>query len=102
MKQFQEDFNLPEDQKQEIRDLVNSLDNFVNTLGNKEGQEFFTFMLTRATHRTLQQGIMRLFWQAIETWASLPPNQYDGRNEATVNACKQIVEKNKDIYLPFI
>ena len=44
-------------------------------------------------HRTLQQTFTNLCFAWIRHLASLEENQYDGRNEASVKVCKEIVEK---------
>ena len=53
-------------------------------------------------HRTLQQSVGRFMMYQITVWAET--NFYDGRNQATVRVCKDIVEKigKENMYLPMI
>lgn len=101
MKQYQEEFNLSLASEQAVKKSVENLTDFVNTLGScHEENEFFVFMLTQGTHRTLQQNAFRLMWQCVKGWAETPDNRVDQRNEATVKACREIVKTQ--VFLPFI
>lgn len=101
-KLYQEDFdNLRYEDKQEVKAVVDGLTNLVNHSGH-DTNEYFVFLLTRATHRTLQQNAMGLLWQTIKGWAALPDNMTDARNEGTVKACREIVSKTESIALPYI
>ena len=83
--------------------MAQMLGEFANRMANKEEREDFVDYLTRREHRTLQQSAMGLFVAAIEAWAST--DNFDLRNEATVNLAKRIVENTGDKYdrmLPFI
>jgi hypothetical protein len=78
-------------------ELADALADFVNG-GDKKDVEEFVQQLTNRTHKTLQQGAMRLFVATIEKWASLNENQYDLRNEATVKLAKRIINATGDKY----
>lgn len=66
-----------------------------NAFSRKEVAAFVE-RLTKRTHRTLQQSVMRLFVKCIEAWAS--ETNFDDRNAATVKLCKKIIEATGDQY----
>ena len=77
------------------RDVIGPMSQYTNIGGNPE---LFAACVT-SEHRTLQQGMMRLFTACIEKWAEqADKGQYDLRNEATVKLCKKIVEATGDKY----
>lgn len=78
-------------------EMAQVLDEFVNGANENHIQDFVA-QVTKCTHRTLQQSIMRLFVATIEAWASLPESRYDLRNEATIKLCKKIVQATGDKY----
>lgn len=83
-------------------EMAQMLDEFVNSSGSDEIPEFVEQVCR--THRTLQQGMMRLFLACIEAWAG-DKGGHDLRNEATVRLCRRIVEATGDKYdrhLPLI
>lgn len=53
-------------------------------------KEFAALVLQE--HRTLQQSMFRLFLGTINEWSKLQKNQYDLRNEYTVQTSKKIME----------
>lgn len=81
------------------REMAEMLDEFVNAHGKSQIDDF-TVQVTMRTHRTLQQGIMRLFIATIEAWANLAekPGFFDGRNEATVKLAKKMIDATGDKY----
>ena len=68
--------------------LANEITNYLSTFGDKS-EEFNNAMSTE--HRTLQQNFTRLVLGWVEHVAS---NEYrhDGRNEASHNTCKQLMD----------
>ena len=77
-----------------------SLSRFANSYISSE--EAFVDCVMR-DHRTLQQGMFRLFVACIREWAkAYDEGRYDLRNEQTCKLCKRIVEKTDDLYLPFV
>jgi hypothetical protein len=48
----------------------------------------FVEVVTRQTHRTLQQNAFQLMLKTIKAWAQLPESMYDFRNEAAVKGCR--------------
>lgn len=78
------------------------LDEFCNGAGREHIPAFVEHVTSRM-HRTLQQKVMGLFLRCIEAWAE-DKGGHDGRNDATVKLCKEIVDKT-DKYarmLPYI
>lgn len=55
-------------------------------------------------HRTLQQSFTRLCFEWIKHCAEFKDYEFDGRNEASVMACKKLQEviESEDIYLPLV
>lgn len=55
-------------------------------------------------HRTLQQNFTRVCFEWIKHMAEKQEGDYDGRNEASVKACKKILERvdEYDLSLPLI
>lgn len=86
-----------------VGNVVNALDRIAN-VGRKEHYRKAVEGICYRTHRTLQQGIMRLFLETIREWAeAYDTGQYDARNEATVKLSRKIVDAIEgDDYLPFI
>lgn len=86
-------------------EMAETLDEFANGASTAEIAAFVE-RVTRRTHRTLQQKIMRLFVACIESWADCTaPGKHDARNEATVKLAKKIVDATGDKYdrtLPYI
>jgi hypothetical protein len=84
--------------------LARIVDEFVNGADDREFNAFAEY-LTQRVHRTLQQKVMGLFVRCIERWAGLDSDQFDLRNQATVELCKKIVQATGDKYdryLPLI
>lgn len=78
------------------RKMANDLLIFVNAFG----YDAETFARTiAASHRTLQQSVMRLFIATIRKMAEVHP---DDRNEATVELAKKMAEIADDYPLPLI
>jgi hypothetical protein len=75
-------------------ELGKRLAEFVNA-ENSDAVAAFVDCITRRTHRTLQQGIMRLFVRLCEAWAKVGEQGegwYDLRNECTIKAAPKIVD----------
>jgi len=72
----------------DARELANEITNYLNTFGDKS-EEFNNAMSNQ--HRTLQQNFTRLCLAWIEHCAS-DDYHYDGRNEASHNTSKAILE----------
>ena len=72
----------------DAKELTNEITNFLNTYGDKS-PEFNKAMSNE--HRTLQQNFTRLCLAWIEHCAS-DEYRYDGRNEASHNTSKAILE----------
>jgi len=70
------------------KEITKEITNYVNTFSNKS-EEFNNAMSSE--HRTLQQSFTRLVLGWIEHVAS---DEYrtDGRNDASHNTCKQLME----------
>jgi hypothetical protein len=71
-----------------------------STLDSEEVQGFVEQMACE--HRTLQQNFTRMCAAWLEHLASLNENQYDARNEASVEYAKKAVEATRDVCLPTI
>lgn len=84
-----------------VDSTVAEIERLVNTFGAKESGKAFALGIS-TWHKTLQQTFMRDF--IVPTIRELSEAYPDGRNEATVNLCKQLIEVcDKDgNYLPFI
>ncbi len=75
------------------QDLVNALNDFVNSGGShREMEKVAKSLANYPTHRTLQQSIMKLFIMSIEQMAALPENRTDGRNEDSRLIAQQMLE----------
>ena len=70
-----------------------SLADAVNTLG-REDIDFATEM--RKQHRTLQQASFKVILTMIAQWSE--EEYFDGRNEFTVKACREIVKTNPNLF----
>lgn len=86
-----------------IKQVTKDISDMVNNMSfSQEEREQFAEEIMK-DHRTLQQSTMRLFYTVIKAWAE--SDNYDARNEATILACKEIVEtlenKKRDTF-PFI
>ena len=53
-------------------------------------------------HRTIQQNFMRLIRDYIEYVAEQPEYMFDGRNEASREFARRVVEVTDDVGLPLI
>lgn len=82
------------------KQAVAALSDFANGAGWNERQEFAE--LVQDEHRTLQQGIFRLFLLTCQEWAKCEEGQYDLRNEVTVQQSKKILETLGGVYVPLI
>ena len=81
--------------------MAEELGNFVNSFS----PDTVTFVRAMDTqHRTLQQGITRLFIVWLRHLATLPENRYDARNEASVRFAKSVMRNvpEEDRWLPYI
>ena len=82
----------------EGQEAADALTDYVNVLGREYGA-FVTAIL--ASHRTLQQNIMRMFMELVKAWSEVQFT--DMRNEGTVTLAKQIMEAVGDkLYLPHV
>lgn len=75
--------------KPDIEDAVNVLSDAVNIMGGSKTDEFVECLSKE--HRTLQQGITRLFIGWIKHLGELKEHWFDGRNEASVMMSRDIV-----------
>lgn len=85
------------------QEMARMLDEWVNAHHYDDEIKAFAQHVVHNTHRTLQQGIMRLFIATIATWAS--EGRSDLRNESTIKMSKKIVAAlgdKIDMYLPYI
>jgi len=71
-------------------DAVHCLSDFVNDM-NRDEEQFLVSMARE--HRTLQQSFTGLCFAWIKHCAKMKLNEWDGRNEYSVEKCKEIVEK---------
>ena len=72
----------------DAKNLTNDITNYLNTFGDKSDE--FNSAMSRE-HKTLQQNFTRLVLGWIEHVAS-EDYRHDGRNEASHNTCKQLME----------
>ena len=90
-----------EERQEHITGLVEELSQALNVMGReKEVADDFLQAITHQ-HRTLQQNIMGVMFSTVTGYADA---SHDGRNEASVNACKRINKllEGQEIYLPCI
>ena len=88
------------EREQAAVELAGKLEDFANSFSDSENKIVATHIMR--SHRTLQQGVMRLFLTMCKDWAANEEADfYDLRNEATVKLAKRIVELDDD-YLPNI
>jgi hypothetical protein len=76
-------------------EMARALEDYVNHTRNHE--EFIDYIVNN-THRTLNQSIILLFIKTMR--AQGKTTRFDGRNEASVKACKAL--DLDSIYLPYI
>lgn len=82
----------------EAAQAADALTDYVNVLGRRYDR-FVVAIL--ASHRTLQQNIMRMFMQLVKAWSEVQFT--DMRNEGTVTLAKRIMEAVGDeVYLPHV
>jgi hypothetical protein len=79
--------------RKSAKEIVTEMTDFVNTYSNESRKEFIKEMSNE--HRTLQQSFTRLCLEWIEHCAS-SDYRTDGRNEATHQTCKLMVEAYKE------
>lgn len=92
-----------QDDREKGAELAETLSRFVNRYDSKVAVEAFIEEITCRTHRTLQQNIMGLFLQLVDSWAERDAEgQYDLRNEGTVKLATKLKEVTQDAYLPFV
>lgn len=94
-------FQLAEEQFNKVADTVEALTNMVNTMSLKP--DIFIYLLS-GEHRTLQQSATGLMFKWIQ-YAASDNYRFDGRNQATHDACKKIVSlmgNENTFYLPLI
>jgi len=78
---------------EEARKVAQALADLVNGFDTYYTEKAFAEKVAFGTHRTLQQGIMRLFMATIELWAEAKDaGLYDLRNEATVELATKIMK----------
>jgi hypothetical protein len=93
-----EEFMRSLEEKKKVKTVVEALSNFVNNY-SCPNREFAKQVMNE--HRTLQQGMMRLFIATIEEWAK--QEYYDLRNEDTIMLSRKIVETIQgESYLRFV
>lgn len=81
-------------------ELESKTEDFLNVICNGEKEEKFVELMSRG-HRTLQQNYTRFVMRWIKSQSE--SKYFDGRNEASVNLCKKIMDAVKDDYsLPTI
>lgn len=75
---------------------------FVSTMLNSFGFDYKAFcMFMTGEHRTLQQSFTRLCVEWLKTCAS-DEYYFDGRNEASHEVAKRMVQAGGEMNLPFI
>ena len=86
--------------KQQIKEAVQSVSHIVNAYGNEE-VDFFVKQMSRQ-HRTLQQAFTRICQAWFLHLANLEESHYDLRNEASVELAKKIKVTLENSHLPLI
>ena len=76
----------------QAKEVVNNVTDYLNSFGNKN-KEFIQEM--NREHRTLQQNFTKLCMAWLENCAS-EEYRFDGRNEASHNVSKEMVEGFRD------
>lgn len=79
------------------------IENFVNTFDDSGKKEFVKYIVNK-THRTLNQSIIDMFFQAIYLQAENHlTGRYDARNEYATNICYKVKQFiNDEVYFPMI
>jgi hypothetical protein len=86
--------------QEDAKEVVTKLERLVNCFDDEAVAKAFVESM-RSTHLTLQQSMMRVFMAQIKAWSET--SWVDLRNQATVDLCKEIMEKvGNDSFLPFI
>jgi len=89
--------------------LVEALTDIVNGGGHTQPAASFVFALVDS-HRTLQQGVIRLMMEIITTYWVVSdrdsgfkhPTGFDARNIAAVELCRKLADLIEDQHLPVI
>ena len=76
--------------------VASTVTDYLNSYSSDSIKRFVEAMAKE--HRFLQATFTRLCLAWIKHNADLEENQYDGRNEMEVKACKVIVENNRDFF----
>lgn len=79
--------------QEEIDEVVTKVADMLNNFSDTPTKLFVEGMARK--HRTLQQSFTNLCTAWLRHLAALEPNQFDGRNEASVKLAKEIIEKVK-------
>ena len=89
------------EREERAREAARNLADALNEMGF-DADSFADELLRQ--HRTLQQTAFGAFLATIKTWAVLPGNRFDLRNEFTVEQSRKIVEAlgQYNLKVPFI
>lgn len=78
--------------KEDAQQAARALAEFANWASTDEFEEFVNTLTSE--HRTLQQSVFRLMTECIRGWSDCYDEEwYDLRNEATVEASKELWER---------
>ena len=83
--------------KTDAKALVDMLSKYVNVMSHSRDEVAKEIL---REHRTLQQSMFGLMLYVIEQWSK--QENYDLRNEYTIQSSKKIMEVMIDSHMPFI
>jgi hypothetical protein len=84
------------EEAQKAKELIDGLTSYLGIYGNEKRLNLLISNIPRQ-HRTHQQDLGTLTLALISHFANLPHHGFDGRNEATVKICKEILENTPSL-----
>lgn len=84
------------EEQETAKNLMDNLTKFLGVFGNEERINLL-LQNVRCQHRTHQQDIGKLLLALIAHFANLPNFEYDGRNQSTVEICREIMDNTPSL-----
>ena len=105
IERFNKRYDAAHKELEAIRIAYETISHSLNTMSSHKNIMKALLTCIIQDHRTLQQSFWELNFALIEEYGKLEEGRYsDGRNEASLRACKKIAKfiKDESIYLPLI
>jgi len=102
MSQDQSEINdVVEHNKELLRKAMKQISVACNSMAEDDIVEVMTEAITN-DHRTLQQVFWRTMFATAKNYSEQPEYCFDPRNEGSGEACRQVTEVLKNVYMPFV